>query len=72
MPTDEAHRDSQQRSEFIALAAQDESGRDTHTGVCDKIGQRAQLGNCVAGSELVLDDDTHRAREISDKRYHKE
>ncbi len=67
---DEADRDGRQRGKLVTLAFEDYTGRNTHAGISDEVGQCAQLRKRVARMELVLYDDAHRSREIGDEGDH--
>ena len=69
---DEAYCDGQQRGEFVSFTPQYNACRDAHAGVGNEIGQGAELCHGVARAELVLDDDSHRAREVGHEGYHEE
>ena len=69
---DEADGNGCKCGELIALAFEDEARRDAHAGVCDEVGEGAELGKGLAGAELVGDDHAHGTCEVGHERNHKE
>ena len=47
------------RGEFIAFTFQNYTCRNTHTCVCDKVGKRTQLRECIRCLKLVFHDYSH-------------